>query len=62
MEIFVVLLVFVYPKVSSLLTRFGDWFTAERGTGPNQNGWVGGNTPTYIQMEFDFERKDINGN
>lgn len=20
--------------------RFGDWFTAERGTGPDQNGWV----------------------
>lgn len=20
--------------------RFGDWFTAERGTGPHQNGWV----------------------
>ncbi|MGN7869582.1 hypothetical protein [Paracoccus sp. 22332] len=27
-------------KVWAAMGRFGDWFTAERGTAPHQNGWV----------------------
>lgn len=27
-------------KVWSAMGRFGDWFTAERGAAPHQNGWV----------------------
>lgn len=27
-------------KVWAAMSAFGDWFTAERGTGPHQNGWL----------------------
>lgn len=27
-------------KVWAAMGTFGDWFTAERGTGPHQNGWL----------------------
>lgn len=29
-----------WPVAAGAACAFGDWFTAERGTGPGQNGWV----------------------
>ena len=32
----------LFKKVLQWSDAFGAWFTAERGTGEGQNGWVGG--------------------